>query len=271
MPRNRTTPRPEMLTRTAGGTGGLSDPSCWIWGTHAVIAALNNPRRKVRQLLATDNAAERLRGVWLAPRRVGARELDQMLPPGAVHQGLALEVEPLDAMAIEDFIGSGARFTAVLDQVTDPHNLGAIFRSAAAFGIAGIITQTRHAPPLTGLVAKTAAGGIETVADVRVVNIARAVEQLGAAGFHTVGLAGEARRPVTAALKGAGKIAIVLGAEGAGLRPLVARNCAELARIPIATAMESLNVSNAAAIAFYIVSEVYGLPASPAGEGRGAD
>jgi len=226
----------------------------WLWGTHAVLAALANPDRQFLQFLATENAAERLPKGQLTPQIITGKELDQRLPPGAVHQGIAVKAEPLEAVALEDLIAEGATRVVVLDQVSDPHNLGAIFRSAAAFGFTGLILQTRHAPPISGVVAKSAAGAIETVTEVRAVNIARALEQLAEAGFHTVGLAGESTRPLDLAVKGAAKVAVVLGAEGPGLRPAVAKACAELARIPIASDMESLNVSNAAAIAFYEAS-----------------
>lgn len=226
----------------------------WLWGTHAVMAALANPARYVHLLLATENAAQKLTGTKIAPQLVTAKELDHRLPPGAVHQGIALKAEPLEEAVLEDVIAAGATRLAVLDQVSDPHNLGAIFRSAAAFGFTGLVLQTRNAPPITGVVAKSAAGAIETVTEIRAVNIARALETLYEAGFHTVGLAGESERPLDLALKGAAKVAIVLGAEGSGLRPAVAKACAELARIPISPQMESLNVSNAAAIAFYEAS-----------------
>ena len=226
----------------------------WLWGTHAVLAALANPDRQFLQFLATENAAERLPPGTLRPQIITGKELDQRLPPGAVHQGIAIKAEPLEPAALEDLIAEGATRIAVLDQVSDPHNLGAIFRSAAAFGFTGLVLQTRNAPPITGVVAKSAAGAVETVTEVRAVNIARALEQLADAGFHTVGLAGESTRPLDLAVKGAAKIAIVLGAEGPGLRPAVANACAELARIPISGEMESLNVSNAAAIAFYEAS-----------------
>lgn len=226
----------------------------WLWGTHAVQAALANPDRQFLQFFATENAAERLPKGRLNPQIITGKELDQRLPPGAVHQGIAIKAEPLEPVALEDLIAEGATRIAVLDQVSDPHNLGAIFRSAAAFGFSALVLQTRNAPPITGVVAKSAAGAIETIAEVRTVNIARALEQLAEAGFHTVGLAGESTRPLDLAVKGAAKIAVVLGAEGPGLRPAVAKACAELARIPIAAEMESLNVSNAAAIAFYEAS-----------------
>lgn len=226
----------------------------WLWGTHAVMAALANPARSVHTLLATENAAQKLPAGGPSPQIVTAKELDHRLPPGAVHQGIALKADPLEEAVLEDVIAAGATRLAVLDQVSDPHNLGAIFRSAAAFGFTGLVLQTRNAPPVTGVVAKSAAGAVETVTEIRAVNIARALETLAEAGFHTVGLAGESTRLLDEAVRGAAKVAIVLGAEGAGLRPAVARACAELARIPIAPQMESLNVSNAAAIAFYEAS-----------------
>lgn len=232
----------------------------WLWGTHAVMAALANPARHFHSLLATENAAQKLSGGRLTPQIVTAKEIDQRLPLGAVHQGIALRADPLEEKNLEDVLESASRI-AVLDQVSDPHNLGAIFRSAAAFGFTGLVLQTRNAPPITGVVAKSAAGAIETVEEIRAVNIARALEQLGEAGFHTVGLAGESTRPLEMAVKGAAKVAIVLGAEGSGLRPAVAKACAELARIPISPQMESLNVSNAAAIAFYEASRG-GFPAA---------
>lgn len=226
----------------------------WLWGTHAVMAALANPARRFHTLLATENAAQKLPSGTLPPQIVTAKEIDQRLPPGSVHQGIALRADPLEEAVLDDVIASGATKIAVLDQVSDPHNMGAIFRSAAAFGFTGLVLQTRNAPPITGIVAKSAAGAIESVTEIRTVNIARALEQLADAGFHTIGLAGESARPLDEAVRGAAKIAIVLGAEGPGLRPAVAKACSELARIPIAAEMESLNVSNAAAIAFYEAS-----------------
>ena len=179
------------------------------------------------------------------------RILISRLPDGAVHQGVAVKVDPLEPVALEDLIDAGVSHIAVLDQVSDPHNLGAVYRSAAAFGFSGLVLQTRNAPNVTGVAAKAAVGAIETVREARVVNIARALEQLAEAGYHTVGLAGEGQRLIADAVEGAPKLAIVLGAEGPGIRPAVAKACAELARIPIAPEMESLNVSNAAAVAFY--------------------
>ena len=230
-----------------------TDPNAptWLWGQHAVEAAVANERREVLQRVATENAARR---VGLSGFEIlEPKALDKLLPPGAVHQGLAIRVKPLEPLSLDDLLAREklpAR-VCVLDQISDPHNLGAIFRSAAAFGIGALVLQTRHTPPITGVAAKSAAGAVERVDEVRVVNIARALDQLGDAGYHTVGLAGEGTESVANAVRGAGNLAFVMGAEGSGLRPAVAKACATLARIPMQPGMESLNVSNAAAIAFY--------------------
>lgn len=222
----------------------------WIWGTHAVLSALANPERRIEQVLASRNAAHR-HGLPPDTELIEPGALAARLPPGAVHQGLAARVQPLDVVELDALLEAAPPRLAVLDQISDPHNYGAIFRSAAAFGFAALIAQTRHAPPVTGVVAKSAAGALEQVADVRVVNIARTLEKLGAAGYMTLGLDGEAPALLAEALAGEERVAVVLGAEGAGLRPGVAKACQQLARIPMTPGMESLNVSNAAAIAFY--------------------
>ncbi len=244
--RNRSRSHQNRSRNQAGGTAGN-----WLWGQHAVAAALANPARRLERLVATRNGAQRLGPLGTKAEDLAPGEIDRLLPPGAVHQGIAAQFAPLEPVSIEDVIASGTRLVAVLDQVSDPHNLGAVFRSAAAFGVGALVLQTRNAPEITGVAAKSAAGAIETVAECRVVNISRALDALNAAGFHSIGLAGEGRASVKQAVEGAAKLAIVLGAEGPGLRPGVAKACAELARIAIDPRMESLNVSNAAAIAFY--------------------
>lgn len=232
---------------------GADDPGApvWIWGQHAVEAAIGNENREIVRRVATENAIRRtgLSGF----EALDPKALDKLLPPGAVHQGLAVRAKPVEAAALEDVIAGpdAPACLCVLDQISDPHNLGAIFRSAAAFGVGGLVLQTRHTPPITGIVAKAAAGAVEAVPEIRVVNIARAIDQLGGAGYHTIGLAGEGVETLDAAIRGAGRVAFVMGAEGSGLRPAVAKACATLARIPMQPGMESLNVSNAAAIAFY--------------------
>lgn len=230
------------------------DGPVWLWGTHAVQAALENPARKCLNLLASENAAKKLTESPITPETVSMKDLDHRLPPGAVHQGIAAQFEQLETLTIEDVIDRGITRIVVLDQVSDPHNLGAIYRSAAAFGFDAIVLQTRNAPPITGVVAKAAAGAIEMIAESRVVNVARALDSLNEAGFHTVGLDGGGKVTLSQAFKGATKLAIVMGAEGPGLRPGVAKACSELAHIPISSQMESLNVSTAASIAFYEAS-----------------
>lgn len=224
----------------------------WLWGTHAVTAAIANPDRKVLTLLATENAAKRAGLTDYEPQT--AKEIDNRLPPGAVHQGLAARVEPLAGWTLDELIAAAPARIAVLDQIADPRNMGAIFRSAAAFGIDAIILQTRHSPPITGIVAKTAAGAVETVREVRVVNIARTLEALADAGWLTVGLSGATDTALGDIIAGEEKLVLTLGAEGAGLRRGVEKACQHIARIPIHSQMESLNVSAAAAIAFYEAS-----------------
>ncbi|MEM1147678.1 MAG: RNA methyltransferase [Pseudomonadota bacterium] len=226
----------------------------WLWGVHAVAAALANPARHLTRLVGTKNGLARLPSAPSRAELLAPGEIDALLPRDAVHQGLAAQFDPLPALALEDVIGRGTDRIAVLDQVSDPHNLGAIYRSAAAFGFGAIVLQTRHAPPITGIVAKAAVGAVERVSECRVVNIARTLETLAVAGYHTIGLAADGDQSIDRAVRGAGKLAIVLGAEGSGLRPAVAKACAERASIPITAAIESLNVSNAAAIAFYEAS-----------------
>ena len=221
----------------------------WLWGSHAVLAALDNPARNRRRLVATENAARRL--ALAEAETLTSREIDRLLPAGAVHQGVALLTDALEPVSIDDLIAAAPARVCVLDQVSDPHNLGAIFRSAAAFDFSAIVLQTRHAPAITGTLAKSAAGGVDIVSEVRVVNISRALETLADAGYLTLGLAGAADLSLGEALGGEDRVAIVLGAEGSGLRPSVASACQQLARIEMPGEMESLNVSNAAAIAFH--------------------
>lgn len=183
------------------------------------------------------------------------RDIEQTLHEGAAHQGLAVEVEDLPRARLKDacHIDSRLRPVVVLDQITDPQNIGAIFRSAAAFNAAAIIVQDRRTPRLAGALAKAAAGAVEQVSCVEVVNVARALEGLKTLGYACVGLAGEAERPISARVS-ARPVALVLGAEGAGLRRLVRDTCDELVRIPIHPKMESLNVSTACAVALYELS-----------------
>ena len=184
-----------------------------------------------------------------------APDLGRLIPHDAPHQGVVVEVEPLEEVWLGDILNlAEERATLlVLDQVTDPHNVGAILRSAAAFGAIGIVTQDRHSPPESGVVAKAASGALERMPWARVVNLARALEEIGDAGFWRIGLTGDAAMDLGQAL-GPPKIALVLGAEGPGLRPNTRDHCDSLARLPITDAVESLNVSNAAAVALYAAS-----------------
>jgi 23S rRNA (guanosine2251-2'-O)-methyltransferase len=224
-----------------------------LWGKHAVAAALDNPERKVLKAWATRDAAGFMQFPDDVPVTLAeAPDLGRLVPHDAPHQGVVIEVEPLDGAWLDELIGGSAErsILLVLDQVTDPHNVGAILRSAAAFGAAGIVTQDRHSPPEGGVVAKAASGALERVPWARVVNLARALEEIGEAGFWRIGLAGDAEMDLREAL-GSPRVALVLGAEGAGLRPNTREHCDAIARLPITDAVESLNVSNAAAVALY--------------------
>ncbi|MCI5047865.1 MAG: 23S rRNA (guanosine(2251)-2'-O)-methyltransferase RlmB [Aquisalinus sp.] len=231
------------------------DRPVWLYGRHAVAAALTNPDRRIERLVATRNAAIWLKeqGVEATPDDLKPDAIDGMLPPGSVHQGLAAYAHPLPRHRLKEACqpaGHELRPVLVLDQITDPQNIGAIFRSAAAFGVRAIIAQERRTPVLAGALAKAAAGAIETVPLVQVVNIARSLEALKELGYACIGLAGEAESPLSQ-VQAEKPVALVLGAEGAGLRQLVGETCDQLACIPMAPAMESLNVSNAAAISLY--------------------
>jgi 23S rRNA (guanosine2251-2'-O)-methyltransferase len=227
-----------------------------LWGKHAVAAALDNPNRKVLRAWATREAAAFMRFPQELPLTLAeAPDLARMVPGDAPHQGVVIEVEALDEPWLDGLLGAAPEraLLLVLDQVTDPHNVGAILRSAAAFAAIGIVTQDRHSPPESGVIAKAASGALERLPWARVVNLARALEEIGEAGFWRIGLAGDADTDLRQAL-GSPRIALVLGAEGAGLRPNTREHCDALARLPISDAMESLNVSNAAAVALYAAS-----------------
>ncbi|RAI55369.1 TrmH family RNA methyltransferase [Roseicella frigidaeris] len=246
-PQHSPHPRGEATSREGG---------VWLHGLHPVAAALANPARRLRRLLLTTEAAEalaaRLPPPWrIAPERVDRSRFATFLAEDAVHQGAALLAEPLPALPLDRALEHGHGPVLVLDQVTDPRNVGAILRSAAAFGAAALVLQDRHAPPETGALARAASGALELVPVVREVNLSRALDALKKAGLWVVGLAGEA--PVTLAQAGLGgrRVALVLGAEGEGMRRLTREHCDELCRLPIAPEMESLNVSAAAAVALY--------------------
>ena len=226
----------------------------WLWGWHAVEAALENRLRGAPlRLLATPERARQLEqrfGRLPALEAADNQTIARALPQGAVHQGVALKPGALDAAELEDFPAERGAVLLMLDQVTDPQNVGAILRSAAAFGASGVILQERHAPRLTGALAKAAAGAVERTPVARVTNLSRALETLVELGWRTVGLTGAAERGLAEVLDGA-PVVLVLGSEGEGLRRLVSEHCDELAKIPMPGGFESLNVSAAAAVALY--------------------
>jgi 23S rRNA (guanosine2251-2'-O)-methyltransferase len=230
-----------------------------FWGRHAVTAALGNPKRTVRKLWVTREGLSALDvPEGLQVTYADAADLGRLVPSDAPHQGVVAEVDPLedvwlgDLLADERELGQG-RPILVLDQVTDPHNVGAILRSAAAFGAGGLVTQDRHAPPESGTVARAASGALELVPWVRVVNLSRALDEIAEAGWWRIGLTGHAPRTLGETL-GTQPTALVLGAEGEGMRQNTEAHCDELARLPISDRVESLNVSNAAAVALYAVA-----------------
>jgi 23S rRNA (guanosine2251-2'-O)-methyltransferase len=215
-----------------------------------------NPARRIERIVATRNAAARLPEGTEGVQVLDPDAIDGMLPPGAVHQGLAVRALPLEPVSLQAACAKlDGRPVLILDSVTDPQNVGAAFRSAVAFGARAVVLQDRKSPPLTGALAKAAAGAIELVHYVRVNNIARTVEDLKAMGYLTIGLEGESALPIAEAMTDKRPAALVLGAEGKGLREGVAAACEKRARIPIAPNMESLNVSVAAAIALYEASK----------------
>jgi 23S rRNA (guanosine2251-2'-O)-methyltransferase len=231
------------------------DDTAVLYGWHTVMAALLNPRRRIRKFLATDNAARRLSedGIAppIAPEIVRPGQIDDRLLPDALHQGLYLEADPLPAPQIEEIDQQGT--VLVLDQITDPHNVGAIFRSAAAFATTAIVTTQRHSPEASGVLAKAASGALEHVPLITVQNLARGLAALKERGFLLVGLdsTGDvdlATTPLSAPL------ALVLGAEGKGLRQLTRSTCDIVARLDLPGEIKSLNVSNAAALALYIAT-----------------
>ena len=254
--------RAERPRLSGAGDRQGQDGRYWIYGHHAVLAALANPRRRPIRLLATDDAQREFAGPFAAARarhgerlaveRASRDEIAARLGSEAVHQGIALEVLPLPSPELESVLaGAEAQSTLLaLDQVTDPHNVGAILRSAAAFGAAAVIVTQHHSPPETGSLAKAASGGLEQVPLVRVANLSQALKSLKKAGFWCLGLAAEGAQPLASANLD-GRIAFVLGAEGGGLRRLTREQCDLLVTLPTRPGLVQLNVSNAAAIALY--------------------
>jgi len=237
----------------------------FLFGLHAVRAALTSEERQVRRLLVTESGFANISAAYDEARASGLsrpepvfvekEDIDRLLPRDAVHQDVLLDVEPLEDVFLKDLLISAAdnARVVILDQVTDPHNVGAILRSAAFFGADAVIVQKLHAPDITGTLAKAASGAVEFVPLVREVNLSRAVEQLQEAFFTCIGLdeRGNVTMAQAAERSKKGRVAIVMGAEGDGLRRLVAEKCDMLAQLPTDGPLESLNVSNAAAVALY--------------------
>ena len=252
------------ISSETGSEAGSGHDTVLIWGMHAAEAALANPARVVRQAWATENAAHRLaRGLGerkLVPERVVPRDLDRRLGEDTVHQGILLEVEPLpetELAALAEAIPAKGP-AVILDQVTDPHNVGAVLRSAAVFGSAGLVLTRRHSPPLGGALAKAASGALELVSLAPIQNLARGISELRKAGVIVIGLDGASDRLLdeellSPDLRGRA-VALVLGAEGKGLRQLTAESCDRLCRIGGDGTIASLNVSNAAAVALHLAA-----------------
>lgn len=231
-----------------------ADGPAILYGWHTVTTALANPARRIRRLWTTENAARRLAedGIALPARHELVRPdvIAARLGPDAVHQGLLAEADPLAAPAIEDLEDG---LVLVLDQITDPHNVGAILRTAAAFGASAVVTTARHSPEATGVLAKSASGALEYVPIVTVQNLARGLTALKERGFLLVGLDSTGESDLAAAEMRA-PLALVLGAEGKGLRQLTRTTCDVVARLNLPGAIKSLNVSNAAALALYVAT-----------------
>ncbi|MBM85102.1 MAG: 23S rRNA (guanosine(2251)-2'-O)-methyltransferase RlmB [Rhodospirillaceae bacterium] len=236
-----------------------------LWGRHAVVAALANPKRAVKRLFLAPNAnsivGEALASLDLSrrnalpiPEALTTDLAKRLLPAGAVHQGVAATVAPLPPIRIEDLTNrpehNHPALVVLLDQVTDPQNVGAILRSAAFFGVSAVVIQSRNAPPVDGTLAKAASGALESIPLLTVTNICRTLDDLKKHGFWCVGLSGDAEYPISRARLD-GPTTLVLGAEGSGLRRLTRKNCDQLVYIPASRGFTSLNVSNAAAIALF--------------------
>lgn len=250
--------------RSAPRKGSESGGAQWLYGIHTVLAVMANPKRRCYHLVITPEARRaadaRLNALIAENGRIDAVEettradISKLLPEGAVHQGAALKTDPLPETSLAELCrnaqSGGNGVAVILDQVSDPHNVGAVLRSAAAFGALAVIVTERHTPEVTAALAKAASGALERVPLVRVGNLSRAMKELKDSGFWCVGLDAQAGQSL-AETPMKGLTALVLGAEGRGLRRLVHESCDLMARIPLESGMESLNVSNAAAIALY--------------------
>mgnify|MGYP003994144905 FL=1 len=263
--------RPKKPSNNAGQKPAFKEQSkassneLWLYGKHAVLAALENPMRKIKRLMVTKRSHDQYQAALteihlqhraLNPEIVAIEIFEKNLPNDSVHQGIALLTAPLPDEHLDDvcvILPDQKNLVLILDQVTDPHNVGAIIRSAAAFGAKAIVSTDRHAPPESGALAKSASGALEALPWVRVTNLSRALDQLAEMGFWRVGLDGYAITDISEADYG-DNIALVLGAEGKGIRKGTADHCDGLVKLPISRTVESLNVSNAAAVALYVFS-----------------
>jgi 23S rRNA (guanosine2251-2'-O)-methyltransferase len=233
----------------------MTETNDLIYGVHPVVEALKNPKRRCITLLASKNAADRLATdvpeAKIEPEIIHPRELDKRLGPDAVHQGLLLEAKPLTQPRLDQIEKSG--LVVLLDQVTDPHNVGAILRTCAAFNVSALVATARHSAEGSGVLFKSASGAYEHVPYVKVTNLARAMDELKSYGFRIIGLDGEAPA-VISDIDSSPPLVIVLGAEGKGLRQLTRTTCDHLARLDLQGPVKSLNVSNAAAVALYALT-----------------
>ncbi len=263
--------KPDWVIEKERARRAAAAATVWLFGLHAVRDALENPRRERLRLVVTRNAADRLAPAIAAsgmtPEIADPRRFPVPLDPASVHQGAALEARPLDwggLAAVCDPSHAGAAAVAVLlDRVTDPHNVGAILRSAEVFGACAVIAPARHSAPETGALAKAASGALERQPYLRIRNLADAMGELQAMGYALIGLDGDAQATLGEAMGAVGgrPVGLVLGAEGAGLRDRTRNSCDTLARIPSAGAFGSLNVSNAAAVGLYAATIRHGVPA----------
>jgi 23S rRNA (guanosine2251-2'-O)-methyltransferase len=224
----------------------------WLWGKHVCLSAISNPNRNFFRILVTRNALKDLPQLhgFKKVEETDIKDISKLLPKDAVHQGIAIEVAPLADISIEQLAHD--KNIVVMDQVTDPHNIGAVLRSAAAFDIGALITTARHAPHETATLAKSASGALEIIPIIKVTNLSNTLEELKEHGYFCVGLSGDAQHSLTSLKPTKNQpIALVMGAEGKGLRQRTRETCDQLVRIPMKEEMESLNVSNAAAICFF--------------------
>jgi 23S rRNA (guanosine2251-2'-O)-methyltransferase len=261
-PRQVEAPPPPRAPRPSQAAVARDAPpggTIWLHGLHAVAAALANPRRRPRRLFLTQDAEAALEAQLPKPWRIPAERVERnrfqtFLAEDAVHQGAALLTEPLQPVPLEEALAASPGPVLLLDQVTDPRNVGAILRSAAAFGAACVVMQDRNAAPETGALARAASGALELVPIAREVNLSRAIVALQKAGFWVLGLAGEGKRTLAEAVPRDRRTALVLGAEDSGIRRLQRETCDELVRLPMARGVESLNVAAAAAVALYEIA-----------------